>query len=324
MDTLPNLSNLCNVETTLFPYLITRNNAKQPGCTNHIEPQETERDDDYRINCALEGYLMYRKLDPSEYSEPIVSTSEQYGSNFSIQDSYRGTEITFEFISFGSKSTAWLVKDETFKTDEQDWVENTFEKVCFRSEELGTINYESYKQTLMTKSDWYYLDKENKNGHMFISIVDSNQRMSQLHIPNKGVFMDKKFLYIALVCGINGFGKTMVKGVANKIAARFGLDGILLAALSNSSGPYFNWGYKFVSRLDGEYIDVKPFVQTRTNSKGEEQQFLNTDFDYNEKGQLMRKDKRKAEEEPRDSRFRSFLRRLADAMMLDSLTSRCG
>lgn len=343
MSTLPNLSNLCNVEKTLFPHLITKGNSKQPGCTFHKEPIKADEDNDYRTNCALEGYLMYKKLDPSDYDEPKVPI--QYSKNFTIKETFEGEDIDMEFISFGGKGTAWNVKDEKFREREKDWIDNTFEKVCKRPGELGTIVYENYAQGLMTKSDWYYLDKKNKYGHIFISIVDSTQRRRNLHIPDEGVFKNEKFLYISLVCGIKDFGKTMVDGAAKKIAASLGLDGILLSALSNSAGAYFRWGYQFVSRLDGQYIDVSPFVRIATNKKGEQKPFLFSDIDYVE-DQPARNDKRKANEEPnqedlpnrpqaptptspedqqgRLSMIRELFKTLLDAMAPSLLSSTCG
>jgi hypothetical protein len=285
---------------------------------------------------------MYKKLDQSDYDKPKVPI--EYSKNFTINETFEGEDIDMEFISFGGKGTAWVVKDDQFKSQEKDWVENTFEKICKRPGELGTIVYENYAQTLMTKSDWYYLDKKNKNGHIFISIVDSTQRKKNLHIPDAGEFENKKFLYISLVCGINGFGKIMVDGAAKKIAASLGLDGILLAALSNSAGPYYSWGYRFISRLNGLYIDVSPYLRIRTNAKGEQKQFLDSDIDYVEDGSA-RIDKRKADDEPnqedlpnrpqapiptspedREENFsmvKGLFRLLMDAMAYSLLTSRC-
>lgn len=294
MNTLPNLSNLCLINESLFPYLIKNDNAKQPNCRNHKEPisLENKEDNNYHINCAIDGYFMYKEV---PYDEVAV-VALKYGTDITVQDTYEEEDLTLTFRSFGSKGLAWHEKDARFSAEHKEWTEETFKQLCMRGEGLGSIGYAGYKEELFKKTDWYYLDTKSKNGQMFISIVDTKSRRNNLHLADMGVFEGTKFLYIALVCATNKFGKTMMNA-AETICARFKLDGILLSALSNSAGAYMNWGYKFVSRLNGKYIDVSRFMVPRADQRGEEKLFLDSNIDHDFDKPIAR-EKRKAEEEP--------------------------
>ena len=252
----------------LFKYLIENNVAKEPKCTVH---DPTFNNTDYRSNCAIEGYLMYKKIDKAKWDNELKKNKEDvyfkppYEKNVTVTNS-SGT--TMEFRTLGPKSTSWTAKKNTFEYQTNGWKDTHFQKIC-----KGGISYETYNQTLFGKSDWYYTeafepsDKGPVGGHVFVYSVDNLQRRKWIHVSTEGVFAGN-FLYVTLICSNKGgFGKQMLDSV-EAFCARLGYDGILLSSLEASAGVYFSVGYQFVSRESGTYVDVEEYVYIQSNEDG--------------------------------------------------------
>ena len=73
---LPNLSGLSlATDAKLFDHVATRGAGKK-GCVKHVEPITTEDDEDADVNCAVDGYLMFKAVEgaaePANYSGKYV------------------------------------------------------------------------------------------------------------------------------------------------------------------------------------------------------------------------------------------------------------
>ena len=255
----------------LFEYLIENKVAKEPDCTVH---DPTFNNTDYRSNCAIEGYFMYKKIDKAKWDDKLKKNDQDvyfkppYAQNVTVTNS-SGT--TMEFKTLGPKSTSWTAKKATFEEQTDGWKDTHFQKIC-----NGDISYDAYNQTLFGKSDWYYTkafepsDKGGKGpvgGHVFVYSVDNLQRRKWIHVSTEGVF-GGNFLYVTLICSNKGgFGKQMLDSV-EAFCARLGYDGILLSSLEASAGVYFSVGYQFVSRESGTYVDVEEYVYMQSKEDG--------------------------------------------------------
>ena len=257
-------------EPGLFAYLIENNVAKEPDCKVH-DPKFDNTD--YKSNCAIEGYFMYKKIDKAKWDDMLEKNKEDvyfkppYAQNVMVTNSYGET---MEFKTLGPKSTSLTAKKETFEMQTKDWKDTHFQKIC-----NGDISYVIYNETLFGKSDWYYTKafessgEDPVGGHVFVYSVDNLQRRKWIHVSTEGVF-GGNFLYVTLICANQkGFGKQMLDSV-EAFCARLGYDGILLSSLTDPVGVYFSVGYQFVSRDSGTYVDVEEYVYIQSK-EGETQ-----------------------------------------------------
>lgn len=243
----------------LFESLIPKQVAKQPDCTKHADADDV---DDLTVNCAIDGYLMYKRVDGSKWrplGNPMVDFTP-FGKPIEvvIQDRNSKEQRPMRFESVGSKSASWQQKKGQFEIQTNNW-KKEFERLCTRGKGLGTISYDGFGEALFKNTDWYCIDDEQKKGQIFVWAVDNVQRRKMLHVTCQGVFQTN-FLFLTLVCAEQGHGAAFLDA-AEAVCARLGYDGILLSALSNAAGAYFSRGYRFVSRTEGKQVAVDSYVK---------------------------------------------------------------
>ena len=248
---LPNLSKL-SIGTPLFDFLISKEVAKESDCTRHKEPVETEEDE--VENCAIEGYLMYLPLAPRESTPaPVPGNAE-----LNVEVAFASGTTSTVTLKRTAKSAKYRFGN--FEKKEEEWVQNTFERVCQRPNN-ATIHWDEYGETLMRMTEYYYLDPEER-GHLFLSTFMDKESKQEAHMPFIGNAQDP-YLFVALVCALPGFGKDLMS-IAKEAAYALGCSGIALASLSNSAGFYYSLGYRFLSRSDGGLIDASQFTKQET------------------------------------------------------------
>jgi hypothetical protein len=229
-------------------------------------------------NCAIEGYLMYKKVDkidkiemsPKSYYDKFI-----YGKFIDVN--VDGTE--FRLIPNMKRSNSVADKLENFEFWHKEWIADVFPLICSRGAGLPSVKWDSYGKELMNLTEWYYLDPK-KRGQLFVALVNTNSRRKAFHLPNVGVFTGD-VLYISLVCSVtgSGFGKQLM-ALATETARKLKCEGIVLSSLSNSAGFYYSLGYQFVSKWDGVPIDVKPWLELRPGKGDVPKLFLNPELDY--------------------------------------------
>jgi len=286
---LPDLSAL-TIGESVFDHLAKRGGGKDP-CNfheDHIVPLEERDNPDYKPpfdkagNCATEGYLMYKKVPPSSGS--VVYKVNAYNrKRITVQvPSNTGFEdMTFEPILGRSATLADRVT--YFTSNHADWIKNAFPLACKRPEGLLNVRWDFYGEDLLLNSEWFYIDPEFR-GHLFISAVDNKSRRDALKLPLEIGYFTGNFIYIVLVCARTdaGIGKKLI-AAADAVAAKLGADGVALATLSNSAGPYFSLGYEFVSKWTGLPINVDEFVEEKVLPDGRVKRILNTGYQHSMK-----------------------------------------
>jgi hypothetical protein len=280
---LPNLSGLSlATDAKLFEYVATRGGGKK-SCVRHIEPVETKEDENANVNCAIDGYLMYKAVPGKEGGNP------QYSGKY-LEVVVDGAVMTLSPLLKRGRAAADRTAE--FLRLEFEWIRDTFPLVCARGQpgsDLGTITWDDYGEELGKVTEWYFLDPQ-KRGHIFIQLLDTSQYKIKNQMPLGGVFAGR-YLYIALVCaqGTRGYGSELLK-LAEAVSRKLDCDGISLASLSNSAGFYYSRGYKFVGKQDGEPLDVTAWVEIAPDGK----EMLRPEKDVNPYGQptRMQRDKR--------------------------------
>ena len=247
---LPDLSGL-SISQNLFEHLVKECVAKSEDC------------EDADV-CDEDGFLMFKTIDTPRYSDIHV------GKDVTLTKS----GLTFTALPVSLRTTE--EKLDYFRKKHSEWVQQVFYRLCNRGKDLGSITWTKYGKELMSITDWYFLDFQ-KRGQMFVSLVDDEASLENLHLEKVGVF-SKRFLYIALVCAKPGFGfgKIMLNA-AEELARELGCAGIVLASLINSAGVYFSQGYRFTSRINGKPIDVEAWVENELQKDGSVKRRLNPD-----------------------------------------------
>jgi hypothetical protein len=200
-------------------------------------------------------------------SVPGAATLDKYPYgkviNLAIEEEVEGVMVrkAMQLQPLLKRSSSWSARKEHFEILHADWIENTFPLVCDRGEGLQPVTWEGYGEELATITEWYFLDEEGKKGHLFVQLLNTPARKIQFHMPLAGEFSGP-YLYVALVCagGGKGYGKTLMK-LAEAASRALGCTGIALASLSNSAGFYYSQGFTFVSKWDGQKVDVSPWTR---------------------------------------------------------------
>ena len=287
MATLPDLGRLslprappAPTDATVFEHLVARQTGKTKGCNKH-QPRMPDPSMDREAydraaegNCAIDGYLMYKPVarDPFAAAPPKHSF---LGRNLVVAMGDGSREVLFPL---GRRSASTASRLNKFGFDHSDWVERVFEPVCARGNDaqgndLGTVDWQAYKEELVDSTDWYHLDPDER-GHLFLQLLDTPEFKEAKHMPTAGLF-EGRYVYISLVCARagTGFGKRLME-MAEAACRALGCTGIALATLSNSAEFYLSQGFQFMSREEGQPVDVTPWLENRVIG-GKHRQKLN-------------------------------------------------
>ena len=275
---LPNLSGLSfATDAKLFEHVATRGGGKT-RCIKHTEPIVTSDDEDSNVNCAVDGYLMFKAIDriegaatPIDYSGKLVDLLVE-GQAVQLQPLLK-------------RARAAADRKSEFQRRHTNWINRTFPIVCSRGSGLLPVTWDDYGEELAKITEWYFLDEAGGRGHIFLQLLDTPQYKLKMHMPTGGTFSGR-YLYVALVCaaGGAGYGKYLMK-LAEAASRALGCDGIALASLSNSAGFYYSLGYKFVSKWDGVPLDVSAWTELVTLPDGRTKTMLRPELDVNPFGQ---------------------------------------
>ena len=266
---LPNLLGLSlATDASLFEHLSERGGGKR-GCIKHVEPIITDDDENADVNCAVDGYIMFKGIDgaapPQDYSGKFVDMTVD------------GSPV--RMIPLLKRTQAAAVRKLEFERRHADWIRNTFPIVCDRGAGLSPVTWEGYGEELAKLTEWYFLDEEQKRGHLFLQLFDTTRHKIRHKMPIGGAFSGR-YLYIALVCasGGRGYGKVLMK-YAEEACRVLGCEGIALASLSNSAGFYYSLGFRFNSKWDGAPIDVTAWTTVELRDDGTTKVVLNDHLD---------------------------------------------
>lgn len=250
---LPNMSGLTlatNAKTELLEHVAQRGGGKT-SCIKHTDKFKTKEDNNPEINCAIDGYLMYKTIEgaamPSDYS----------GMQINLQ--VEGAPVAL--LPLLKRTRAAADRKNDFEIRHFEWIRDTFPIVCNRGAGLSPLSWDNYGKELAKITEWYFLDEAQKRGHLFLQLFDTPAYKGKMHMPGEGVFAGR-YLYVALVCAVSGdgYGKHLMK-VAEAACRALGCEGIALASLSNSAGFYYSLGFKFVSKLGGQPLDVSAWTE---------------------------------------------------------------
>ena len=253
LEMLPNLSLLnfsTDAKTKLFDHVAQRGGGKNE-CVVHSEDYSKEKNNKADYNCAIDGYLMYRSI------EGAAAPSDYSGKEITVQ--VEGVPVALQPLL--SRARAAADRKSDFERRHVDWIRNTFPLVCERGTGLEPVTWDDYGKELAKITEWYILDEAQKRGHLFLQLFDTLGYKQRMHMPADGVFAGR-YMYIALVCAAGGvgYGKYLMK-VAEAACRVLGCEGIALASLSNSAGFYYSLGFKFVSNVGGQELDVSAWTE---------------------------------------------------------------
>ena len=326
---LPNLSQLRVADTgvKLFEYLIANHSNKGDDCTRHMDerpstpitprplrknasPAEVAKKDqqlreyqvkkdeydayvNQRVNCGVDGYLMYR---PVPGAADVSTLAADYLQQ-PLEVEANGTRVTLKTLnnlvmrSPDIDDAANNARADQFENDNKGWKMN-FKKLCNRGGGLGSIEWGSYGEELSGATDWYYLydqswvDSDGKNqrdmGHLFLQLLDTPEMKAGKHMPSAGEFAER-YLYIGLVCAKGtGLGKYLMN-IAYAASRALGCTGIALATMSNSAGFYYgSQKFAFMDKDTGTRIDVSRYVVPEMGSDGTMRPTLQINYDPDE------------------------------------------
>ena len=304
---IPNLSCLRvadATEATLFQE-VSRLGGGKSKCKKFTEPLVTKEDEDPEVNCAVDGFLMAKPVQTALTAEEGAAI-KRFGKviRLTMED---GED--FDLKPLLTRFRSGTDRRQQFEIEHYAWIKTTFPLVCARGKN-DAITWKSYGAELAKLTEWYFLDQDEKRGHLFLQLFDTPQRKLKYHMPVAGAFAGR-YLYVALVCaaGSKGFGKRLM-AVAEKAAQALGCTQLVLASLSNSVGPYFSQGFQFFSSLDGMEIDVQKYVKREIQADGTYKVRLLTELDIEEAveqtrgtdSKRMREEAVASEDEPRQPR----------------------
>lgn len=310
---IPNLSGLKLESTSVAPVSVSlysflaRKDVKgakdHDNCHYHQERlPDTATPEDYEQNCATEGYLMVKILDTQPVGQvrtdligqDLQAMLPKYPGGEAEGKTFVRTEATAKTLTAVPRQTAERVlsvedRMAIFQTRENlNWIRTHWKGLCMRYKDevknsKGTVIgyretpvlYESYKDSLVELSDWYYIDRPEASLHtdgsvsrprasagtsnrglLFIKLLSGKQaEKTDAHLPYEGVFSGP-YLYIVLVCaaGVPKFGGVLLE-FAEQIALMLGVGKIVLSALSNAAGVYYSKGYRFAT-FKGMELDI--------------------------------------------------------------------
>lgn len=273
---LPNTSalrldgNVVPTDATVFEHLVERQTGKTKGCNKH-QPRMPDPDKDKAAyeraaedNCAVDGYLMYKPVARDAAAAGALPKGSYLGRSLVVNMGEGFREV---LVPMGRRSTSTTSRLKKFWFDNSKWVEGVFEPMCARGKDaqgndLGTVDWDAYKEELVASTDWYYLDPDER-GQLFIQLLDTPEFKEAMHMPTTGAF-EGRYLYIALVCARagTGFGLRLM-AMAEAACRALGCTGVALATLSNSAEFYLSQGFEFMSREEGRPVDVTPWLEDR-------------------------------------------------------------
>lgn len=207
---------------------------------------------DVASNCAHYGYYMYKQVKGAE-TDP---------------DNYLGETITLpsdnpdqpiNFLPLDREDTP-TEKAMLFEKAHPEWIKNTWNTVCQETVHWKINGQWAYALDLMKYTDWYYIDDDQKRGHLFVTLVDDEFK-DMYGSPNSGVFQGN-YLFIQLVCATTeakGFGRKML-GYAEELSKKLGCSGIAMASIAPAAGVYYRTGYRFMSS-DGLKINTDAWTK---------------------------------------------------------------
>ena len=271
---LPNLSRLSlvtNTMTGLFEH-VARSGGGKKGCITHSEDLTVKLNENSDYNCAIDGYLMFKTLEGAA-DEGVADPRNYSGKEIAVQ--VEGATVALQPLM--KRSNSWKDRKSTFKLLHSDWIDKTFPILCSRGPGLGTVSWENYGDDLAKVTEWYFLDKDNQHGHLFLQLLDTPEYKQKMHMPAYGAF-EGRYLYVALVCAGGdtvGYGKYLMK-VAEAACHALGCKGIALASLSNAAGFYYSLGFQFVSRVGGQPLDVSAWEEVVELNDGRLKTMLRT------------------------------------------------
>lgn len=250
---LPNLSLLnfsTDAKTKLFDHVAQRGGGKNE-CTTHSEDYTNDENNKADYNCAIDGYLMFRSI------EGAAAPSDYSGKEIAVQ--VEGAPVTLRPLL--KRTGAAADRKSEFARRHVEWIRDTFPLVCERGIGLEPVTWDDYGKELAKITEWYIIDEAKKRGHLFLQLFDKLGYKQRMHMPADGVFAGR-YLYVALVCaaGGAGYGKYLMK-VAEAACRVLGCEGIALASLSNSAGFYYSLGFKFVSKVGGQELNVSAWTE---------------------------------------------------------------
>ena len=233
----------------------------------------------YLVDCGVDGYLMYKKIpDAADVSTLAADYLEQ-----PLQLTIGEKVVRLETLNKNTPRIPGSANDARRKRDFEDangdWVPDQFNKTCLRSKELGSISWSGYGEELAGATDWYYLhDQEQKTGHLFLQLFDSQEMKVGKHMPTDGAFAGR-YLYIGLVCAKgSGLAKDLMN-IAYAASRALGCDGIVLATMTNSAGFYYSQGFQFMDKVDGSPIDVTRYTDEQMLPDGRVKTMLRENYD---------------------------------------------
>jgi hypothetical protein len=138
--------------------------------------------------------------------------------------------------------------------DVNPFTDETVEKI------RAGIRFPDYILELARMTEWYYIDddstKNEPRGVLFVRAFDTDQLKDLYGMPKAGKFA-RPYLYISVVCSAkdSGMGSKLMQ-VALNMALSLGLDSVVLSALPNAAGFYYNrFGFDFIDR-NGRLVDL--------------------------------------------------------------------
>tara|TARA_B100001094_G_scaffold328549_1_gene389186 strand:- start:783 stop:1895 length:1113 start_codon:yes stop_codon:yes gene_type:complete len=207
---------------------------------------------DIASNCANHGYYMYKQVkgaetDPEDYlGETITLPSDN-------------PDQPIKLLPLDREDTS-EEKAMLFEKAHPEWIKNTWNTVCQETVFWKIDGKYQYALELMKYADWYYIDDDQKRGHLFVTLVDDDFK-DMYGTPNSGVFQGN-YLFIQLVCATTeakGFGRKML-GYAEELSKKLGCNGIAMASLATPAGVYYRTGYRFVTS-DGLKINTDAWTR---------------------------------------------------------------
>lgn len=233
----------------------------------------------YKVDCGVDGYLMYKKIPDAADASTLAADYLEQPLQLTIGEKV----VKLETLNKNTPRIPGSANDARRKRDFEDangdWVPDRFDNACFRSDELGSIEWSGYGKELAGATDWYYLhDQEQKRGHLFLQLFDSQEMKVGKHMPTDGDFAGR-YLYIGLVCAKgSGLAKDLMS-IAYAASRALGCDGIALATMTNSAGFYFSQGFQFMDKVDGSPIDVARYTEQRMLPNGRPRTMLLENYD---------------------------------------------
>ena len=207
---------------------------------------------DASLNCANHGYYMYKHVEGAQ-----TDGEEYLGKTITLRSDNPDQPVNFIPFDRGVEAKE---KARLFEEKHPEWVKDRWNIVC-QNEVFWKLKGEyEYALSLTETSDWYYLDDDEKKGHIFVTLVDEDFKDAHLY-PNTGVFKGN-YLFIQLVCAApeaKGFGTKMLEYV-EELSKKLGCTGIALASLATPAGFYYSRGYRF---MNSDGFEIKADAWTK-------------------------------------------------------------